>query len=138
MTPNCFAYGTLMCQDIMAEVAGCQLLGQPATLTDYRRLSVIGQEYPGLVVAEGYAVEGVVYRDVPAPAWDRLDRFEGAMYARIAVTVRLADGELMPAETYLVRPAFRKKLESVDWSFDQFLRQGKSRFTTGYLGYEQL
>jgi len=136
--PNCFTYGTLMCQDIMAEVTGCQLLGEPATLTDHRRLSVAGQEYPGLVVAEGYAVEGIVYRDVPLSIWERLDRFEGAMYERIAVSLRLADGKTMPAETYLVRPEFEKRLEPIDWDFDQFLRQGKSRFTAGYLGYEQL
>jgi len=101
---NLFAYGTLMCKDIMEEISGCRLTSASGILRGCRRRSVKGEPYPALVLAGGGFVEGVVYRNLPLSAWERLDRFEGEMYIRQPVRVELKDGTVLPAETYCSAP----------------------------------
>jgi gamma-glutamylcyclotransferase (GGCT)/AIG2-like uncharacterized protein YtfP len=133
-----FAYGTLMCDDIMAEVSGAQLSPIPATLRGYRRLRVKGEHYPGLIPDAEGQVEGVVYRSVPQSAWIRLDRFEGEMYSREIVQVALADQTVAEAETYVVRADFMDRLDEAEWDFAVFLRKGKGSFCRSYKGYRAL
>lgn len=133
-----FAYGTLMCEEIMNEVSGRRLSHAPGTLAGYRRYSVRGEHYPGIVPEEGAHVHGVVYWDVPPAAWERLDRFEGDMYARQRVEIHLADGGTLSAMTYVVRPAFVDHLDPSEWDFEDFLRHGKASFQNHYTGYRSL
>jgi len=53
-----FAYGTLMCEDIMQEVSGCLPEHQRAVLKGYVRRRVKGQVYPGLLQREANRVDG--------------------------------------------------------------------------------
>lgn len=133
-----FAYGSLMCEDIMLEVAGCCPEALPATLVGYSRRRVKQELYPGLIPEETGRVEGIVYKNLPAWAWGPLDRFEGAMYSRQPVSVLLRDGGSLVAATYLVRPAYRSRLEPLEWDFSGFLRKGKRRFQREYRGYQAL
>lgn len=130
-----FAYGTLMCDEILAEVSGLQRSGIPAELCGYRRRSVVGASYPGIVPYAADRVDGLLYLALPESVWRRLDRFEGEMYVRQGVRVRLADGGAAMAETYVVRPACRRRLASVDWDFTEFLCRGKPQFRREYRGY---
>ncbi len=135
---NLFAYGTLMCNDIMQAVSGLSLFSMPGALKGYSRRAVKGEPYPGLIPDPEGRVEGVVYRDVPPPAWDRLDRFEGAMYARRLVQVELADGALLPAGVYVVQPEFMDRLDRSDWDFADFIRNRKSSFQRTYKGFRSI
>jgi gamma-glutamylcyclotransferase (GGCT)/AIG2-like uncharacterized protein YtfP len=137
-TKNLFAYGTLMCEDIMREVSGCRLSYVSGTLRGYRRRSVRGETYPALIPHEKGRVEGVVYRKVPDSAWERLDGFEGEMYARQVVQIELEDGTRLPAATYVVKPEFVGHLDQSDWDFAEFLQNGKESFQRHYKGYRSL
>jgi gamma-glutamylcyclotransferase (GGCT)/AIG2-like uncharacterized protein YtfP len=131
-----FAYGTLMCADIMRAVSGCpNLAGSAGLLRDHCRLCVRGEHYPGLVPRPGASVEGIVYHAVPAGAWLRLDRFEGDMYVRASVDVELADATIHRVQTYLVRPGLAGRLEERIWKLEDFLRHGKAKFESAYAGY---
>ncbi len=132
---NLFAYGTLMCEDIMGDVSGCHPPSpSPGTLKGYSRWSVKGEPYPALVRDEKKLVEGMVYRNVPDSAWDRLDAFEGEMYERRLVRIDLEDGTTLLAMTYVVRPEFLDHLEKPEWDFAHFLRNGKAGFQNDYKG----
>jgi gamma-glutamylcyclotransferase (GGCT)/AIG2-like uncharacterized protein YtfP len=135
---NFFAYGTLMCEDIMREVSGCQLSCAPGTVKGYCRRSVRKEHYPALAPDEKGRVEGVLYRDVPRSAWRRLDRFEGEMYTRQLVEVWMFHGAPITAEAYIVRPEFLCHLEASEWNFANFLRNGKRPFQRDYSGYRDL
>ena len=135
---NLFAYGTLMCEDIMQEVSGLHLFHVVGILKGYSRRRVKGEYYPALVPDEEGRVEGVVYRNVSHSAWDRLDRFEGEMYTRESVKIELTNGVTLPAGTYVVRPEFLDYLDQCDWDFGDFLRNGKARFQNHYKGYQSL
>ena len=128
---NLFAYGTLMCNDIMAEVCGASLSHVPAILTGFRRLCVRGEPYPAVIPDADAAVEGALYVNMPRSAWPRLDRFEGAMYSREVVQVERGDGAIMPAEVYVIRPEFARYLADEEWDFDAFLRLHKSSYLRG-------
>ena len=123
-----FAYGTLMCEDIMSEVAGCRLPNAPGKLRGYSRRTVKGELYPALVQDEAGLVSGLVFRDVPPSAWERLDRFEGEIYRRQSVQIELANSKLLQAATYVVRLEFLGHLDLSDWDFDSFLCSDKKRF----------
>jgi len=134
-TGNCFAYGSLMCPDILARAIGRAVSGEPALLDGYRRLAVAGEEYPGLVEAAGHSVTGVLYRDLDARAWCRLDEFEGEEYERVRVDVRLAGGDASIAWVYLFRSRYRHRLLGWDWDFEAFQREGKARFYARHVGF---
>jgi len=139
MTAHCFTYGSLMCEDIMSAVCGTPCIRhEPATLADHRRHPVIGQHYPGMVPAADGMVAGVLYLDLPAAAWPRLDAFEGEEYTRETVTVALSDGRSLTAWTYLFKPKYAARLTPDDWDFEHFLRHGKARFEAAYLGFDAL
>ena len=133
-----FAYGSLMCEDIMEDVSGCRLPAVPGILKGYRRRAVRGAEYPGIIPHEDGRVEGVIYRKVPESAWERLDRFEGEMYIRQIVPVELSDGATLLAAAYVVQPQFTGHLEKTEWDFATFLRSGKTRFQRHYKGFQAL
>lgn len=133
-----FAYGTLMCEDIMEEVSGCRLSSVPGTVRGYTRRSVRGEHYPALVFDEEGYVEGVVYRNLNSSAWECLDRFEGEMYSRQVVRIEMKDGTTLPAATYVLKPQFLDYLDESEWSFEDFLRNGKEHFQGDYRGYRRL
>ena len=105
-------------------------------MKDYRRLCIRDEEYPGLIAAPGFSVDGLVYPGLPETAWERLDCFEGTMYERRAVEVVLRSGEIRPASTYVIQSAFADRLEPVPWSLEDFLRTGKEKFQTTYPGFD--
>lgn len=81
-TAHFFAYGTLMCEDILLAATGCRFTGVRGVLRDYERRTIRGEVYPGIVVTPGKVVEGLVYSDLPEVTWRCLDTFEGEMYQR--------------------------------------------------------
>jgi gamma-glutamylcyclotransferase (GGCT)/AIG2-like uncharacterized protein YtfP len=141
MICHCFAYGSLMCEDIMAAVCGvavAALSGRPAQLAGFARHPVLGESYPGMVPAPAQSVAGIVYLDLPATVWARLDAFEGEMYERQPVSVALGDGQILIVQTYVFRPEFAHCLAHGEWDFEAFLKEGKGHFITRYLGYTRL
>lgn len=133
-----FAYGTLMCEDIMQEISGLRLSHEAGILKGYSRRSVKGEHFPALMPDEKGRVEGVVYRAISNTAWNRLDRFEGEMYERRLVQIELGKGGTLSAGTYVVRPAFLDQLCQCDWDFSDFIRNGKASFQKHYKGYKSL
>jgi gamma-glutamylcyclotransferase (GGCT)/AIG2-like uncharacterized protein YtfP len=133
-----FTYGSLMCADIMAQVAGVYLQSSSAVLNGYRRFLVRGEQYPGIVADSGGKVAGRVYHDIPQASWERLDRFEGEMYARHKVVVNCHHGHETEVHYYLFRRAFVHMLTTIEWDFNTFVKIGKARFQNQYGGFNTI
>jgi gamma-glutamylcyclotransferase (GGCT)/AIG2-like uncharacterized protein YtfP len=127
-----FAYGTLMCPEIMARVADTLPASLPARLDHYRRGPLSGVDYPAIVACPGAEVEGLLYLDLPEAAWSRLDEFEDKIYSRQPVRVSLADGRRLAAETYVLKAEYHQRLGRSAWSYEEFLKSGMARFTREY------
>ena len=138
MMNNLFAYGTLMCSDILADVAGIQALGTPAFLQGFRRHAIQGEAYPAIVPDDSGIVEGILYFKLPDSAWKRLDAFEGELYERQTIWVNLKEGGRVEAETYVFHAEFQKRLKDEDWDFLAFLEKYKPGFMKEYEGYDHL
>ena len=137
---NLFTYGSLMCSDIMFQVAGCRADCIPATLKDFKRSRIRGEEYPGIVAQPGVEVEGVLYLDLPPGAIERLDSFEGEQYARQEVQVLTQQSEPCPvaAMAYVIKPEYRELLTGEAWSYGHFLAVGKAEFLKAYQGFRKI
>jgi gamma-glutamylcyclotransferase (GGCT)/AIG2-like uncharacterized protein YtfP len=136
--PNLFTYGSLMCSDIMYKVAGCRPDSVPASLKDFFRSRIRGEEYPGIILQPGSRVEGILYLDLPSPAMERLDRFEGEQYLRQEVQVSTERHGLCAAATYVIHPQHKDILTGEPWSYEHFLATGKTRFLSAYLGFREI
>jgi gamma-glutamylcyclotransferase (GGCT)/AIG2-like uncharacterized protein YtfP len=135
---NLFTYGSLMCDDIMDKVAGCHADRRQATLKDYFRAKIRGEEYPGIVARQGTEVKGVVYLDLPAEAIARLDTFEGKLYVRREVSVITDADSPRQAMAYVIKPRYQHLLTAEEWSFAYFLAVGKSQFEQAYSGFRRI
>ncbi|MFN0125148.1 MAG: gamma-glutamylcyclotransferase family protein [Verrucomicrobiales bacterium] len=125
---NVFTYGSLIFADVWMRVAGQSCPSRLATLDDFAAWKVRGESYPGLAPAPGQSTSGLLYLNVSADAAARLDAFEGPFYHRTSVTVRLADGTTLDAETYVVAPAHRHELEPVAWDAEEFRQHHLASF----------
>ena len=126
---NLFAYGTLMSQEIFRAVTGVQIDSQAAILTGFSCWSVRGEVYPAIIPDASGLVQGVVYRSIDGQVWRCLDQYEGPMYTRQAVTVRLNDGTLLSASTYAWNGDDVAQLDRPGWRFSDFM----DRFGADYL-----
>jgi len=130
-----FAYGTLMCPEIIEKVAGMLPNAVPGKVKNHRCLCVRGEQYPGMVRGHGGVVAGLVYT-FPSYLWPRLDAFEGEQYMRKSVTVRYESGRRELVHSYLFRPEFRRLLGRKTWDFEAFLSHGRASFLASYTGWD--
>jgi hypothetical protein len=81
---------------------------------------------PGLVRQSGAVTEGLIARGITAAGTERLDRYEGPGYRRIACEIRAAAGAHPQAHVYL---AIRRQGARGDaWSLDRWQRRHKRRY----------
>lgn len=133
-----FVYGTLMCADIFQLVSRYKPAAQKATLKGYRRFAIKYEYYPGVIEKKGFEVEGLVYDNVPEKSWGLLDSFEGEMYTRKKVKVHLENDKKVDAFVYVIKAGYTHLVGVNDWSFERFVRSGKTQFEEGYRGFHCL
>lgn len=132
-----FAYGTLMCADILHAVCGERHAGMPALLRGFARRRIRGEHYPGIFPLPGDLVEGVLYRDISPQAWRKLDLFEGETYRREALPVEIDSAGTLLAGAYVMLPHYQDLLEKRAWDFEQFLAKDKQAFLLRYAGFRR-
>jgi len=132
---NIFVYGSLMFDDVWNRIVQHRYEKHAAVLSGYKRLSVKGEGYPGLVKSFNSSVEGVVYFDVTAQDIKRLDRFEGGYYKKIPVTVTCETGQVVNADVYLFNKRNRRLLNNKQWDPVRFQAHHLRQFITKYSGF---
>lgn len=127
---NLFTYGTLMCEEIIEAVCGYRMPRVGGVLEGFRRRAVKGELYPAILARAGESTQGQVYLGVPDTAWVSLDRYEGEMYRRVKMKmkVRAGAGQPLYAWAYVLRPQYQHQLAEYDWDFSDFLQNGKEAY----------
>ncbi|MBM4337690.1 MAG: gamma-glutamylcyclotransferase [Deltaproteobacteria bacterium] len=123
-----FCYGSLEFAEVMREVTGRTFAGEPAVLDGFARYRVRDADYPGLLPESGACTRGTLYREVDDTALAALDRFEGPLYERRWLEVRVADGARPHASVYVVREAQRDLLTREPWDERAFARDRLEAF----------
>jgi gamma-glutamylcyclotransferase (GGCT)/AIG2-like uncharacterized protein YtfP len=123
-----FVYGTLTVPRVMRAVTGREFDLLPASLPGYACFRVRGAAYPGVVESEGGVTPGFVCVGVDTALLARLDRFEGRVYERRRVTVRVEPDERREAWAWVIRPEHRSLLSNEPWNRERFVRHDLPSF----------
>ncbi|KAK0615856.1 AIG2-like family-domain-containing protein [Bombardia bombarda] len=153
-THRAFFYGTLMVPDIFFSVCynskdvpaaiAKQHSFHPAVLHGYCRRRVKFADYPGITEDASHQVFGTFTTGLTRANMQKLDYFEGDMYERRTVKVRLLDvvsnakgegnveGEEQAAEVYVFLN--KGSLEAKEWDLEEFRREKMQLWTrAGYV-----
>lgn len=104
----------------MRRVVGRHFPSEVVRLEGYARFRVSGELYPGIVGCPGEQTVGLLYRHVDGRSLVLLDRFEGPLYVRRAVTVMRANGTVCRAQAYVVPGHRRDRLSAERWDLQRF------------------
>ena len=101
------------------------------TINGFRRVCVRDRQHPALIISPNAApIVGRLYYDVNADDIARLDHFETGNYARVAITVTVAD-YVVCAQSYLALNV--DSLLNEDWSVATFEQHGLPIFNATYV-----
>jgi gamma-glutamylcyclotransferase (GGCT)/AIG2-like uncharacterized protein YtfP len=118
-----FAYGTLIFPEVWRRVIGRPFESEPAALAGYRVFYACGGTYPVIVHgADDDLVPGVVYFDLDAQDFKRLDEYESTHYERRPVDVRLHNGETISCQAYVLPESRRRFATDRPWRREFFER----------------
>ncbi len=123
-----FVYGTLVDADVRTRVLGHPIRRgrvRPAVIEGWRRVTVAGASYPGLVPESGRRVDGLLLTGVTAAEEARLIRFEGGEYEIVDVTVRAA-GRDVAARMFVTRPGVA--VTDDEWTLESWRRRHRRDF----------
>jgi gamma-glutamylcyclotransferase (GGCT)/AIG2-like uncharacterized protein YtfP len=121
MSHHLYAYGTLQIPAILAWIVGRELVGCPARLSGYARYRIKDRPYPAIVQASDAEVDGMLYRELDVAEMERLDSYEGHLYERRELLVRVEDVSIVAA-TYVLRPEHAHRLSPEPWDLARFER----------------
>ena len=111
-----FAYGTLIFDEVMRQVTGRTFRGIDALLPGYARYRIKDAPYPGIIPCDGAVVKGKVYFDIDDKSLAMLDQYEGGLYEKITVQVRIDNGETCDAIAYKVKDTHKGMLTHELWA----------------------
>lgn len=94
---------------------------RPATLSNYRRSSLIDESYPAVVCYSGASVNGILVSGLSPAQIQTLDAFEGDEYNRQTVLVTDNEGQVQDAWCYIWADQM-DRLTGVDWDFGEFMQ----------------
>jgi gamma-glutamylcyclotransferase (GGCT)/AIG2-like uncharacterized protein YtfP len=127
-TTALFAYGTLEIPAVMEAVTGRRFPFAPGILSGFARFRVSGEPYPALVPAPSACTAGVVYTAVDAASLELLDGFEGDLYERRPVHVRVTAGGHISAYAYIVSADRVGRISAEPWERARFVADRLSEY----------
>ena len=136
---NIFTYGSLMFPQVWESVTSKNYQSSKACLAGFIRRLVINAEYPGIIKGNSDdIVNGVVYFDVYDDDIMRLDHFEGEIYFRESVSIKLDSNDKISAYAYTIKPEYSHVLSDKDWDVNEFSQNGIKRFISKYSGFKEI
>lgn len=125
-----FTYGSLMYPAVWSRVVRGDYMSEAAAVRGFQRVCVRDRQHPGLILAAADSiVAGRLYRAVTPGDLARLDHFETAAYARVAVAAHCGS-TTRTAQTYLALNVDELVLE--EWSVTRFEEEGLPIFLNTY------
>ena len=126
---DCFFYGTLMDDGVLAAVIGRPVSDvgrQDAFVEGYRRVYRLGASYPILVPMPDGRIDGVLASGLRPTDTDRLIAFEGDDYDLVDVPVQAARRGSMRAMMFMAKPSVAGSSE--EWTFAEWRRRYRREY----------
>lgn len=128
-----FAYGTLQLPEVMQRLLGRPVEGVPAILEHYRSGLVARANFPGIVPDPGKTVNGSLLSGFRQEDLQRLDAYEGELYRRIRVEVRLGQPRSQTVKqcwVYCMAHWAQDRVTDTPWTIEWYRQEGaKGRLT---------
>lgn len=118
-----FVYGSLQFQDVIEAVSGRRFPAEDAVLHGYRRRRIQNHSFPGIRPDSAEKTQGQILRDVLEADLQVLDAFEGDLYERKTVSVRIGSDRLQTdteAFAYVIRDEFADWMSAESWDLGWF------------------
>ena len=128
MRHHLFCYGSLQFPEVINAVVGRHFQGRRAALHGYAAFDVRRAEYPGIRPQPGRTTSGQVYSGLTPDELAVLDRFEGRLYERRRLAVRMADGRRRGVWVYAIKPGRIRRLAPTRWDRRTFRQRRYHRF----------
>jgi gamma-glutamylcyclotransferase (GGCT)/AIG2-like uncharacterized protein YtfP len=118
---NLFAYGTLMFPAIWRAVVGRESAGEQATVPGYAVYRAPSDVFPVMVRGgPSDAAKGIVYRDLDDATIQVLDEYEAGIYDRVEIVAKLATGESIACQCYLLGRDYERPASPEPWDAAAF------------------
>ena len=121
---NIFAYGTLICPEMVFALTGKNYVSEKAVLNNFKRFKIYddGQPraYPAIKKYAGGLVNGIILYDVDKESMEALDFFEGGEYIRTLLEI-VTDGKKIKTYVYVWEKKYNPKLKN-EWSLNYFIK----------------
>ena len=132
-----FVYGSLMFEEVWSRLVRRSYVKREARLHGFCRRKVREDVYPVILRSQDSDwVDGIVYLNVLADDFARLDFFEGDFYERRNESVVVEGSEKVTAAVYALKEDFCHMAEDASWDPDWFAREGLAMFLGGYRGFD--
>jgi hypothetical protein len=105
---------------VLEALTGRRFASEPAVLDGFARFLLRGRSFPGAVPRPGASTPGRLYHDLDPSSLALLDDFEGDLYRRRRVAVRIAAGPAREAFAYLLADGSAALLSSRPWERERF------------------
>ena len=123
-----FCYGSLQIPMVIEAVVGRRFKGRAAELNGYAAFEVRRAEYPGIRPTPHRTTPGKIYFRLTSGELAILDRFEGPLYQRRRLVVRMCDGRRRGVWAFAVKPGRYQRLTATLWRQRDFRRRRFRRF----------
>lgn len=119
---NLFVYGPLFFPEVWRLITPKRFIMVNAMLDGYACLRITGRHTPALVPLSSAVTDGFIYKEIDDSIIDRTDDFLGPIYQRQNVSVRMENGEVVPAMTYVLHVKNIGLALKYRWSAEAFRR----------------
>ena len=125
-----------MFEEVWSRLVRRSYVNRTARLHGFCRRKVVGDVYPVIFRSQDSDwVDGLVYLDVSAEDFARLDFFEGDVYERRNETVVVEGSEKITSAVYVLKEDFYHLAADASWDADWFAQEGLAYFLGRYRGF---
>jgi gamma-glutamylcyclotransferase (GGCT)/AIG2-like uncharacterized protein YtfP len=126
---NLFAYGTLMFPEVWKRVVGDEYQQAPAQLSGMALYRAAGELFPVMVEGQPSDIApGLVFFEIPAETWAKLDRYESKVYDRVEVAAEIPGGRIVRAQAYQLPLRNRHVASAESWDAEVFRRDSLAQY----------
>lgn len=119
-----FVYGSLLFTEMLEALTGKKFKTEPAILRNYRRFSVLDQDYPAIVKMSNSFVAGKIVFDVDDRSLDVISFFEGDEYELKKVNAE-SENKSLVAFAFCWKHDL-KHLDNKEWDMENFRSESLS------------
>ncbi len=125
-----------MIPEVFRKVTGKLYRTQNAILNGYERFKLSGESYPAIIRKTDATTEGIIYFDISATDFEKLDHFEGDLYKKVNAPVHAKNQQVVNVILYVLKDGNELLLSQQKWDKSAFIDFELKQFLETDSGFE--